>query len=184
MKRITAIFCVLALMLVLFTACGKAPAAEKPAEQPAEESGEANLPNPVKETDAEGIMQTLGVEFGIPEGAEDLRYSTINDELAEMRFSLDGTEFVARIKPSAEFEDISGMYYDWTAKLDDCKVGYCDAQSMSYISETEDDVMAVLWFDAAPGLMYSLCAVGADLNGLDPLAVAEQIFVPMQGDAG
>jgi hypothetical protein len=55
---------------------------------------------------------------------------------------------------------------------------------MSYISETEDDVMAVLWFDAAPGLMYSLSAVGADLNGLDPLAVAEQIFVPMQGDAG
>jgi hypothetical protein len=102
-----------------------------------------------------------------------------------MTFDLDGMSFTAREQVTGDnAEDISGMYYDWTAKLDDCKVGYCDAQSMSYISETEDDVMAVLWFDAAPGLMYSLSAVGADLNGLDPLAVAEQIFVPMQGDAG
>ncbi len=184
MKKLTAIFCVLALMLVLFTACGKAPAADKPAEQPAAESGEANLPNPLKETDAEGIQQTLGVSFGVPEGAENLKYFTINDETAEMRFTKDGTEYTARIKPSSEFEDISGLYYEWTAKLDDCKVGYCDAQCMSYISETEDDVMAVLWFDVAPGLMYSLSAVGADLNGLDLPVVAEQIFVPAQGDVG
>jgi hypothetical protein len=55
---------------------------------------------------------------------------------------------------------------------------------MSYISETEDDAMVTLWYDAAPGLMYSLSAVGNDLNGLDLPVLADQIYIPVQGNAG
>lgn len=139
--------------------------------------------NPIEETDAEGVRQTIGVRFGVPDNAENVEYYTINNELAEMRFVQDSTEFTARIKPAGEFEDISGMYYDWTAIDDSWKVKYCDARNMSYINETEDDVMVTLWYDVAPGLMYSLSAVGDDLNGLDLTVIAEQIFIPMQGDS-
>ena len=85
---------------------------------------------------------------------------------------------------SAEFEDISGMYYDWTATNDTWKVQHCDARTMSYISKTEDDAMVTLWYDAAPGLMYSLSAAGKDLNGLDLPVLADQIYIPTQGNAG
>ena len=91
--------------------------------------------------------------------------------------------FTARIKPSAEFEDISGMYYDWTATDDTWKVGYCDAKAMSYISETEDDAMVVLWYDVVPGLMYSISATSGDLDGLDLSVYAEQVYIPVQGDS-
>ena len=174
MKKITILLIVLSLFAVFCSACGQAPEAED----------NTGLPNPLKETDAEGIMQKLGLEFGIPEGAGEVSYYIINDETAEMRFTMDATNFTARIKPSAEFEDISGMYYDWTATNDTWKVQHCDALNMSYISETEDDAMVTLWYDAAPGLMYSLSAAGNDLNGLDLTVLADQIYIPVQGNAG
>jgi hypothetical protein len=118
------------------------------------------------------------------EGAGEVSYYIINDETAEMRFTMDTTRFTARIKPSAGFEDISGMYYDWTATNDTWKVQHCDARTMSYISKTEDDAMVTLWYDAAPGLMYSLSAAGNDLNGLDLPVLADQIYIPTQGNAG
>ncbi|MBQ6047958.1 MAG: hypothetical protein IJL40_01300 [Oscillospiraceae bacterium] len=174
MKKNTMLLIVLSLFAVFCSACGQAPQAED----------NTGLPNPLKETDAEGIMQTLGLEFGVPEGAGEVSYYIINDETAEMRFTVDTARFTARIKPSAEFEDISGMYYDWTATIDTWKVQHCDARNMSYISETEDDAMVTLWYDAAPGLMYSLSAVDNDLNGLDLQVLANQIFIPVQENAG
>ena len=175
MKKITMTLCILALITGLGTGCGQTSADNiSPAE---------SIPNPVHETDEDGIRQAIGVSFGMPEGVENVKYYMIDDEIAEMRFEKGGTEFTARIKPSAEFEDISGMYYEWTATDDSGKVKYCDAREMSYISETEDDVMVALWYDAAPGLMYSLSAVSADLNGLDLLVYADQVFDPMQGDS-
>ena len=48
----------------------------------------------------------------------------------------------------------------------------------------EDDAMVTLWYDAAPGLMYSLSAAGNDLNGLDLTVLADQIYIPVQGNAG
>lgn len=174
MKKITILLIVLSLFAILCSACGQAPQAED----------NTGLPNPLKETDAEGIMQTLGLGFGVPEGAGEVSYYIINDETAEMRFTVDTARFTARIKPSAEFEDISGMYYDWTATDDTRKVQHCNAQNMSYLSETEDDVMVTLWYDTAPGLMYSLSAVDNDLNGLDLQVLANQIFIPVQENAG
>ncbi|MBQ6215385.1 MAG: hypothetical protein IJJ67_08210 [Oscillospiraceae bacterium] len=174
MKKNTMLLIVLSLFAVFCSACGQAPQAED----------NTGLPNPLKETDAEGIMQTLGLEFGVPEGAGEVSYYIINDETAEMRFTVDTARFTARIKPSAEFEDISGMYYDWTATDDTRKVQHCNARNMSYLSETEDDVMVTLWYDTAPGLMYSLSAVDNDLNGLDLQVLANQIFIPVQENAG
>ena len=40
-----------------------------------------------------------------------------------------------------------------------------------------------MWYDAAPGLMYSLSVGTTDPDGLDLTAVAEQVYVPMQGES-
>ena len=38
------------------------------------------------------------------------------------------------------------------------------------------------WYDAAPGLMYSLSVSTVDPDGLDLTAVAEQVYLPLQGN--
>ena len=40
-----------------------------------------------------------------------------------------------------------------------------------------------MWYDIVPGVMYSLSVYSTDLDGLDLTAVAEQVYVPVQGDA-
>ena len=71
-------------------------------------SQEAGLPNPMVESNPEEILQKLGVEFLVPEGAEDVRYFIISGKMAEMQFRLDGSDCNARIQPEPEFTDISG----------------------------------------------------------------------------
>ena len=191
MKRLPLTLGMVVTAVALCTGCGDTAEDNKAAVEneisneaaAAGDNDDVSIPNPMKETDADGTMQTLGVRFGVPDGAENVRYYIIDDEMAQMSFVLDSTEFTARIKPSAEFEDISGMYYDWNAVDDSWKVGYCDAKAMSYISETEDDAMVLLWYDVTPGLMYSISAVSGDLDGLDLSVYADQVYIPVQGDS-
>ena len=61
------------------------------------------IANPWVETDADGLMQTLGLQFDVPEGAEDVGYRMNESEkLAEMRFTLYDMPFTARIKPAGK----------------------------------------------------------------------------------
>ena len=148
--------------------------------------------NPLAESDLAGLEEETGYVLDLPEEEFlDLTVTRINGEspLFSLDFvwSGDGKAYTFRLLcPQEELEDadISGMYYDWTATNDTWKVQHCDALNMSYISETEDDVMVTLWYDAAPGLMYSLSAAGNDLNGLDLTVLADQIYIPVQGNAG
>ena len=41
---------------------------------------------------------------------------------------------------------------------------------------------SALWYDAVPGLMYALSVYTTDLDGLDATAIAEQVYIPVQGD--
>ena len=189
-KRLAIMLSMILVFAVFGTACGQKDAedaaeeaAEEAVEEVEEKADEAELVNPLVETDAQGIMDQLGFEFGVPEGAEDVEYYILDGKIAQMRFEENDTDFTARIKAADDgFEDISGMYYDWTAVSEDETLGYCKAKSMSYVSETEDDVMVMLWYDEAPGIVYSLSAEGDDLNGLDLSVYAEQVYIETQGD--
>ena len=144
---------------------------------------ESGLANPWVDTDAEGVARAIGVAFGIPEGAEVLAYRLLPEtSLAEMRFVWDGLTYVARIQPAAEFEDISGLYFDWLVD-EPCTVQYCEGRTMR-AQDGDETVDLCLWFDAVPGLMYSVSTSAPDLDGFDILAAAEQLFVPAQGDVG
>ncbi|MBR0463051.1 MAG: hypothetical protein IJJ23_01520 [Clostridia bacterium] len=148
----------------------------------------AELANPWEEMTAEELTQASGLSFGVPEGAENVVYSYLREEnLAQMAFTMGRVELCARVQPAVPGEDgawpdISGLYYDWDF-VDEDTVGSCDA-SVSIVQTGEESwVELCQWYDAAPGLMYSLSArFDHDPDGFDLGAVANMVYVPVQGD--
>ena len=165
------------LALVLVMTCVLAACAPKA--QPS-----AGLPNPMVESDAAGILQKFGVEFGLPANAEDVKYFIVADQFAEVQFRQDDIAYTARIQSAAEFTDISGIAGGWDVE-DDCSLfgGRGQAKSMRKASDgmTYD---TILWYDVVPGLMYSITAKAADLDGYDLQPMAETVFIPTQGEVG
>ena len=146
----------------------------------------AYIANPWKDMTEEELSQVSGLSFGVPEGAENVVYRWLeNDSLAEMQFTLDSDEYIARVKPAAlqegEIDNISGMYFYWDNE-EKVQIKYCDGRLYLAQTGSEDWVELCLWYDAAPGLMYSLSVYTTDPDGLDLTAVAEMVFLPVQGD--
>ena len=181
MKKIALLLAAVLLLGCVLTACGKKE--EKAASQPSEaEEKPVGMVNPMVETDATGFLAQCGTELNVPQGAADVKYFVINQTIGQMTFQLDGVDCTARIKPAAEFEDISGMYCTWDAE-EDCTICGFDGRQMR--GKTDGSAVDVcLWYDVVPGLMYSLTAQAKDLSGFDPTAVAEQVYKPMQGNVG
>lgn len=160
MKRLTVLMLVFALLCL-----------------PSLAKGAAQTVNPWRETTAEELMQTLGVEFGVPEDAENVVYRMLEAEnLAEMQFVWCGAECCARIMPTAEFEDISGFFYDWDSE-EECEIGWCAGRVMR-----AENAIVFLWYDVAPGLMYSVGMILPPDAQADILAQAEMIYIPAQGE--
>ncbi len=196
MKNILIIVLVFCLTLPVLAACGpktvptptvepaptEEPAAVIPTEEPAAPE-KASLANPWTETDPAGLMEKLGLSFKVPEDAKDVIYRMNESEkMAEMRFTLNDMPFTARIKPvGTEFEDISGLYYQWD-NVQESSLRWTKEKIMK-VRTGEKTIEAYLWFDVVPGLMYSLSTEGADLDGFDIVAVADMICERVQGDA-
>lgn len=169
-KAICILICAIMLTMCL-CACGQTKTVEP------ENIG---MPNPLHESDRAGVLNATGFELNPPEGAEDIQYFYIDSEspIAELRFVLDGRKYMYRAKGAVEFEDISGMYFDWAEESGGSVLGR-DAK-ISLIPGSEG---IVLWYDIAPGVMYSLSVdSGAQAQAL--AEVASSVFEPVQGDAG
>lgn len=140
------------------------------------------LANPYEEVSEEEMTARIGFYLGIPENATNLSYVVINGaNIGQVTFDLDGYTYTARVKATADYEDISGYYYDWTSQ-EDINVSWCEGKYCRY--EGEDIKIAVCtWCDIVPGVSYSLSVEGNNLDGVDIVNVANQVFVPMQGDS-
>ncbi len=144
------------------------------------------IPNPWEDLSADQLAEATGLTFAVPDGAENVIYRYMRSEgLAEMQFTLNGGDYCARVLPAALEEgqvmNISGIYYQWEHE-EAVNVGRCAGTLSSAQADSEDWVELCQWYDAAPGLMYSLSVVAPDLDGLDLAALAEQIWVPVQGN--
>jgi hypothetical protein len=164
MKKILASLLSL-LMILSFGAC-------------AAENGET-LPNPITDSTAEEILETLGIEFSLPEGASDAAYSIIGVEgenpIAQVKFTLDGKEINCRIQPAEELYDNTGMYYEWENTEENAAVGTCPAT----LRWNEDAEGICFWYDEAAGLLYSVSVTeGASAEYLTKLA--EMLYLPLQ----
>ena len=184
MKRAT-MMKTLALVMTL-ALC--APAAAAVGESKESATGETTgLINPWTELTEKELEKVSGVSFNVPEGAKDVVYRWLEeDNLAEMQFVLGEDEYCARIKPDSlkvgELDDISGMYFKWEHE-EEVTIGHCPGTLSLAKDGSEDYVERCLWYDLAPGLMYSLSVNTIDPDGLDLTAVAEMVYEPMQGDA-
>lgn len=149
------------------------------------ESEEVNpqpeIANPFIEVSADELTKELGLSMGVPGGATNIVYE-INqvENFGQMTFSLNGLTYVARIKATASYEDISGCFYEWTYESN-VKVGYCEGKYYGYADDKEN-IDVCTWCDIVPGVSYSLFVVANDLTGTDITDVANEIFVPLQGD--
>lgn len=196
MKKISVIL-LICLSLVFFSACTET----KPINDgnTAETNGSSDellgMPNPVVETDRAGFISALGFYMGVPEGAKNVTYRVINNTVGEMSFEKDGMEYTARMKDYPDpieigseealkqYISLSGYYYDFKS-VETCKIGYCTGEIIEYKnSETGKTVQVVSWDDVVPGFLYTLSVESNDLDGFDISAVANEVFVPMQGDA-
>lgn len=201
-KKIVLTFTALAIGAAAVTGCGKSTAPETTtaaetttvaevttaAEATTEAGvaeGDMQIANPWTTSDKEGVLAATGFDMEVPEGATDVIYSYLEeDKLAQMDYVLDGMTFVYRMQMTDEFTDISGMEYQWDSE-NDGDVSGREAKYYAYVgSDVEDSVQTVNWYDVVPGVMYSLSAMGSDLDGMDIQYYAENIFVPLQGDVG
>ncbi len=149
-------------------------------ESVSENENGTQIGNPWRETDEAGISEALNAMFIIPEGATDVHYSIMDEELlVQADFSLDGLDYTARMKRSEEFEDISGCYYKWDVD-DEGDIFGSPSRSMRYLGDDET-VDVFLWRDEAEGLMFSLATSAEDLDGFDIQAIAEQMYQPSFG---
>ncbi len=144
------------------------------------------MANPWLDLTAEELLAAAGLSFGVPGGAKDVLYRFLPEEnLAEMRFVIDDDEFCARIRPAAleygELMNIAGMYFAWENE-EAITVGHCYGTVAQAQTGSEDRVALCLWYDLVPGLMYSLSVSTTEPDGLDLVAVAEQVYIPVQGD--
>lgn len=193
MKKFLALMLVLAMVFAL-AACGAKNDAKADEEKPEANSESEAAPeapvgvaNPWVECSLDDIEAYIGWRFGIPDGATEAVFCW-NESigLAEMNYTVDGTEWCARIQKTDEFTDISGMYYDFDSDaaihdygdeipLDD----YAGDQYMGkmYLLETEEGtVNLAMWYYEKEGLMFSLGCVSPE--GILLFADRTTVFFP------
>lgn len=137
------------------------------------------IANPWKQVTAEEMKAACGAAFGVPEDVYGEEYFLLNGgELAEMQFYRDGVHYVARIRTTEAFTDISGMYYAWNS-LSAMNLGGCPG----VVWGAEDEgasVLLCLWYDSAHQAMYSLSARAYGvLRTEELLSAANAVYIPL-----
>lgn len=179
-KNLTIALCLL-LAAAMLAACG---GAQSPA--PTEEPQQASMANPMHETDAEGLVESTGISLPAPEYASDVSWSYIEltgeAPIAQMHFTLGDKNAFLRARATdktdlSDIPDISGLHYNWNTSAED-EVAHCRASVY-----TNGEAGYIAWLDVMPGVQYCLgMTEGASV--LELVKLANQVFVPQQGDAG
>ena len=146
-------------------------------------NNDVNIPNPVKESSEQEILENTGIVFTLPEDAEDIAYFIIDrgeeaSPVAQATFSWQGLQVQYRICAASEYSDISGLYYDWANVLDWKVGGICDG-SVCYNAEGAGYCG---WYDAAPGLLYNVSVTEKATSAL-LTDLADAVYVPVQGES-
>ena len=141
-----------------------------------------SMPNPIRESTQAEILEALGVVCAVPEHASDIGYAIIADKTAQINFMWRNARCTCRVQPSSELElkDISGFYYTWKNEID-AQVGCNDAKVKWTTDENGESVGICIWWDAAPGIMYSV-SMKKNASKENLLELANAVYIQMQGD--
>ena len=66
------------------------------------------IPNPFVEVSGADDFKSIGITLDAPAGAQNVQYTIIDNEIAEVRFTVDGKNYTTRA--SAQSGDFSGLY--------------------------------------------------------------------------
>lgn len=136
-------------------------------------------------TTASQILRETGLDVTVaPEAAGDITYNAfLYDDLtvAETTFVVDGIAYGYRMAATVEigedFADISDMEGPFEQNMEG-EVLWCSAM----LSFDEGGRGKIIWFDVAPGILYSLSTEsGASADMLENMAV--QLFKPAQDNS-
>lgn len=140
-----------------------------------ESKQEETIVNPMTEETADTFSEKYGNSLHVPEGASDVQYfSYESDDLGEIKFTLDGLNYIARVKEIDTFTDISGLYYEWTV-TDDRTINDNESMYYRYIGENSM-VDLYAWYSSSAGKMYSLSVESSDLEGFDIEAIVHKSY--------
>ena len=115
------------MMIALATGCGKEEKTTEATTQAVTTTEEAvggdQVANPWKAITEDEAVTTIPRLFKAPDDAEDVKWSVMESEetkepMVQLDFERDDTDFTARAQVGGKEEDISGMFYDWTAEED------------------------------------------------------------------
>lgn len=166
------------IFMIALTGCS---CKQKNAEQQTEKKL-VGIANPIHESSAAEIQSLMNVQFGVPDGAEKLRYSIIAGNLAQFDFEWEEANCTARIQPNQVGEgdaiaDISGFYYNWSNEAS-AMVGNNPAQVKWTITDAGETLGICLWQNKAANLTYSVSMKqNADSEKLVKLANAVYLDV-------
>ena len=173
------IYIILIISLV-FSACTLNNSEGQPVEDDSDIIDDNNqnsyIANPWTEVTKEDVEKGLGTEIVLPHDAKNVIYRFNSSiELYEILFDYDVLSFTYRIKKSAETEDISGLYYEWTNSYEETVEGY---KANIYRVVIEDDAIELItWIDTDEDISYSLStSLGADLDGFYIEDVVKQLI--------
>lgn len=155
---------------LLCASCGKKPEKTegKPSEPPTDKT--AGIANPMQESGVAALRKQFGCPLSLPENAGEQKSFMIGGKLGELRFTLDGVRYTARMQKTAAVEDITGLYYQWTDVRD---LTVCGSPAVCYTYDGNEKVTALLWYE--DGLTRSLSCEGlASPEALG--AIAESVF--------
>ncbi|HWQ59288.1 MAG TPA: hypothetical protein VN540_09745 [Clostridia bacterium] len=127
----------------------------------------AQIPNPMEPVSGAAAFEDIGITMDAPEGAEDISYFIISNELAQVNFTLSGFEYTYRASKTQT--DISGVY-DTFAEAFSVD---CDADG-AVLTVTAQNASSggrlATW--SANGVNYSLwCALAPDDAALKACAL-------------
>ena len=167
------------IFMIAITGCSSK---QKNVEAQQSEKNMVGIANPINESSAAEIQSLMNVQFGVPDGAEKLRYSIIASKLAQFDFEWEEADCTARIQPDLIYEgetvtDISGFYYNWTNETV-AMVGNNPAQVKWTITDSGEIIGICLWQNKAANLTYSVSMKqNADSEKLVKLANAVYLDV-------
>ena len=139
------------------------------------------MENPWVDSDKAGVLEATGFDLVPPAEAANVAYSYMpSTGMAQLNFVMENAMWVYRIQPTAALEDISGVYCEWDY-TGETKVAGMDAMEYSYASVPEGDfiddmdcIRVINWYDSQN--THSLVVMGKDLNGMDTVVYAENLF--------
>ena len=167
------------IFMIAITGCSSK---QKNVEAQQSEKKLVGIANPINESSAAEIQSLMNVQFGVPDGAEKLRYSIIAGKLAQFDFEWEDTECTARIQADLVGEgdaiaDISGFYYNWSNEAS-AMIRNNPAQIKWTITDAGEILGICLWQNKAAKLTYSVSMKkNADSEKLVKLANAVYLDV-------